>query len=450
VKIAHFCDLWGYRTSVSPTAVRRLLTHPRVFVSLLVLVALVLPLGVLAHGRNDAVRTDRAWLAADPPGRTTLVRNTTDADFAAGTARGTRYADGTLTFASPIRSRTVAGRRYEVARWTSGWVAPGQSFTQLVPSWSARTPAGSWIQVLVRARDTAGRASAFKDLGRWSSGDRLFRRTSAGAQADAVARAATDTLLAQAGVRLTGYQVRVQLMRLPGHAGPALQSVSAAVTLPLDALPATSSPLSTAPVTLAVPGYSQMIHRGQNPEYGGGGEAWCSPTSLAMVLSYYGRLPAPASYRWVKASYADRWVNQVARLTYDYRYRGTGNWPFNTAAAASRLTDAFVTRLTDLRMAEPFLRAGIPLVVSIRFARGQLAGAPISASAGHLVVLAGLTATGDSVVMDPAAASDATVRRTYDRAQFERAWLGGSAGMAYVLRDAAHPLPAPPAGVRAW
>jgi hypothetical protein len=68
--------------------------------------------------------------------------------------------------------------------------------------------------------------------------------------------------------------------------------------------------------------------------------------------------------------------------------------------------------------------------VSIRFSRGELAGAPISASAGHLVVLAGLTAEGDPIVMDPAAAADSSVLRTYDRALFERAWLGGSGGMA--------------------
>jgi hypothetical protein len=42
------------------------------------------------------------------------------------------------------------------------------------------------------------------------------------------------------------------------------------------------------------------------------------------------------------------------------------------------------------------------------------------------------------------ARTDPTVRRAYDRAQFERAWL------AYVPRDAAHPRPARPAGVRAW
>ena len=447
MKIDHFCDFWGYRFRVPARSFRPVLTHPRVLVSLVALVALVLPLGVLAHGRNE--RPPRLRMVAEPAA-STLVRHASDADFASGTSRGTGVTGGSLVLARPIGTRTVGGVRYDYARWTSAWVPPGQAFTELVPSWVGRTPSGSWVQVLVRVRDSQGRVSTYKDLGRWAAGDRFLKRRSSGSQADAVAQVSTDTLRAQAGVRLDAYQLRVQLMRRPGHAGPVLQSVSAAVSLLPDAPPATSQPLSPTAVSLAVPGYSQMIHRGQNPQYGGGGEAWCSPTSLAMVLGYYGRLPAPASYRWVDASYADRWVNQVARLTYDYRYHGTGNWPFNTAVGARRVGDAFVTRLTDLRMAEPFLRSGIPLIVSIRFARGQLAGAPISASAGHLVVLAGLTATGDPVVMDPAASRDATVRRTYNRAQFERAWLGGSGGMAYVVRDAAHPLPPRPAGVKAW
>jgi hypothetical protein len=418
-----------------------------VLVSLVVLVALVVPLGVLAHGRSEG-RHGRARMVADAAA-STLTRHGA-ADFAAGRAGGTAVVNGALTLSRPIGSRTVGGVRYDVARWTSGWVAPGQSFTELVPSWVARTPGGSWLQVLVRVRDAQGHVSSFKDLGRWTAGDRFLHRRSSGSQADAVAQVSTDTLTAQAGVRLTGYRLRVQLMRRPGHAGPVVRSVSTVASLLPAAVPATSQPLSSTAVSLPVPGYSQMIHRGQNPEYGGGGEAWCSPTSLSMILGYYQRLPGPASYRWVNPAYADRWVNEVARLTYDYRYRGTGNWPFNTAVGAARVGDAFVTRLADLRMAEPFLRAGIPLAVSIRFGRDQLAGAPISASAGHLVVLSGLTASGDPVVMDPAAPTDATVRRTYDRAQFERAWLGGSGGTAYVLHDAAHPLPARPAGVRAW
>ena len=38
---------------------------------------------------------------------------------------------------------------------------------------------------------------------------------------------------------------------------------------------------------LAVPQYSQEIHHGDFPQYDNGGEAWCSPTSTSMVVSYW-------------------------------------------------------------------------------------------------------------------------------------------------------------------
>jgi len=159
-----------------------------------------------------------------------------------------------------------------------------------------------------------------------------------------------------------------------------------------------------------------------------------------MILGYYRRLPSPADYAWVAPRDSDRWVDHVARSVYDYRYTGAGNWAFNTAYAAGQVGDAFVTRLADLREAERFIASGIPLAASISFSRGQLSGAPIGATAGHLVVITGFTAAGDVVVNDPAAPSDATVRRVYSRAQFERAW-GRSQGTVYVVHDRAHPLP---------
>ena len=368
----------------------------------------------------------------------------------AGTPVPSQYLSippASLHLAERSTTRTWAGKTYHWASGTAPWTSPVRTFTQLVPSWSATTPAGSWIQVLVQVRDTAGTVSSVKDLGRWSTRDAGFQRSSAGSQRDGVARVATDTLIAT-GRPLVAYRVTVRLMRT--SAAPSLGSLGILTSTPATTLPATSLPLHRTAVSLAVPRYSQMIHRGQAPQFGGGGEAWCSPTSLSMVLGYYGRLPAASTYTWVPRSYADRWVDHVARLTYDYAYDGTGNWPFNTAYAATRTGSAFVTRLANLRMAERFVRAGIPLVISIRFSRGQLDGAPISATAGHLVVLTGFTAAGDPVVNDPAAAGDASVRRVYDRAQLEQAWLRGSDGMAYVVHDAKHPLPRRPAGVRNW
>ena len=100
-----------------------------------------------------------------------------------------------------------------------------------------------------------------------------------------------------------------------------------------------------------------------------------------------------------------------------------------------------MTRLASLRSVEKYVAVGIPVVVSVSFGSGELDGAPISSTAGHLLVVVGFTATGDVVVNDPASRSRSGVRRTYDRAQLEAAWLGGSGGTAYVIHDDAHPTP---------
>ncbi|MFT4011698.1 MAG: C39 family peptidase, partial [Nocardioidaceae bacterium] len=173
---------------------------------------------------------------------------------------------------------------------------------------------------------------------------------------------------------------------------------------------------------------------GDYPQYDGGGEAWCSPTSVSMVLGYYDALPARSAYSWVPAKHKQGFVDAAARWTYDKRLKGTGNWAFNTAYAGTRTGRAYVTRLPDLRAAEQLIADGIPIVASISFARGQLTGAPISATAGHLLVIVGFTKTGAVVVNDPAAPTNKTVRRTYSRAQFEAAWLRKSGGLAYVIR----------------
>lgn len=422
-----------------------LLDRPRVLVTMVVL-GLVLPLAVAnrADGPPPAARLSAS--TTTPSAYKVFTKN---ADFELGTRAGLTASGGSLTMTTPAGTRTWGGRTYQYSTWTSPWVSRSRPFTRLVPSWTASTPTGTWVQVLVQVRDETGDVSGVKDLGRWASGDTVLKRSSAAGQADGVAKVATDTLLAT-GRPLTAFRLYVKLMRRPGDPSPSVGSLGAVTSRPAPTIPATSAPLSTKAVSLAVPRYSQMIHLGENPEYGGGGEAWCSPTSLAMVLGYYGRLPDPATYAWVPKSYAQRWVNGIARSVFDHTYDGTGNWPFNTAYAGTRVSGAFVTRLADLRMAERFIRVGIPLIVSIRFDRGQLTGAPISSTDGHLLVLTGFTAAGNPIVNDPAAASSRTVRRTYDRAQFERAWLSGSQGMTYVVHSSGRPLPARPTGVYAW
>ena len=270
-----------------------------------------------------------------------------------------------------------------------------------------------------------------------------MRRTSVPGQSDALGRVDVDTWKAASSA--DSYQLQVRLMRRAGasSASPSVSFVGAVASRLPSSVPTVSAPGVASGIVLDVPRYSQMVHSGEFSQYGGGGEAWCSPTSTAMVLGYYGRLPSAGSYSWVGPR-PDPWVDEVARRTYDAAYEGTGNWPFNTAYAASRGLPAFVTRLRSLSEAESLIAAGIPVIASVSFSSGGLYGAPISSTSGHLLVIVGFTATGDVVVNDPAAASASGVRRTYNRAQFESVWLGGSGGTAYVIHDAAHPLPASP------
>jgi hypothetical protein len=412
--------------------------YPRLVAVVIGLVLLGVPIGIgLHHGR---VTTGDASLAAGSIGQHTYS-SWKGTGFDAGTDEGTAVSDGELVMTSSVATTRLGGRSWQTARWTSPWATPTHAFTQLVPSWAAETPTGTLIQVQLRARAASGAISSFDTIATWTLRDGEFERTSYDSQTDDFVNVNVDTLRADSGHSLKAWQVQVVLLRQPGKAGPRLTRVGGVASQIASTLPATSSPLYGAR-TLDVPRLSQLLHRGEYPQYGGGGEAWCSPTSTSMVMAYYGRRPPSADYTWVGSSYRDRYVDHGARRTFDFRYDGTGNWPFNTAYAAHYVGDAFVTRMATLRDAERFVHVGIPVVASISFDRGQLSGAPISATNGHLVVIVGFTATGKVVVNDPAAPDNSSVRRTYDRGQFERAWLRRSAGLAYVIRDAAHPLPA--------
>ncbi|MGB0098781.1 MAG: C39 family peptidase [Nocardioides sp.] len=373
-------------------------------------------------------------------GAALLVPVVSAAPAAAAPARQIDYTQWDAP--DPLRKLEPEKRR---GRWTSPWASPGFALTRLIASWSARTPGDSKVRIAVRGR-TGSTTSSWDTLAIWANGDRFVRRTTRSGQADDLGSVNVDTWVVPAGV--TSYQVRVTMTRRAGQKkSPKVLSVGAMSSrLPAVDDVATSRTSMARRVALDVPRYSQMVHSGHFPQWGGGGQAWCSPTSTSMVLGYYDALPKPKAYAWVPDGHVDPWVDYAARRTFDHDYDGAGNWPFNTAYASTRTDRAFVTRLRSLREAERFIKAGIPLVASIAFGRGELSGAPISASNGHLLVIAGFTRSGDVVVNDPAASKRSGVRRTYDRGQFEDAWIPASGGTVYVIADDAHPLPASPRG----
>lgn len=141
----------------------------------------------------------------------------------------------------------------------------------------------------------------------------------------------------------------------------------------------------------------------------------CSPTCVAMVLGYWGR-PAP-----------------LAELAAEIFHPGVdlyGVWPAAIRAAGRRGVAGYLLRFPDWAAATWCLRRRLPVIASVRYKAGELTGAAITQTAGHLVVLTGWA--GDTVLVNDPAAPAADVARRYRVEELARVWLERS-GVGYVL-----------------
>jgi uncharacterized protein YvpB len=301
------------------------------------------------------------------------------------------------------------------------------AFRQAVPSWEALTPTGTWVETLMRVQMN-GVWTKWYSLGVWASDGSTVQRHSVTSQSDSNAYVATDTVVVSSKkYSATAFQLKARLFSADGVATPSLRAAAVTVSLAPDR--PTSFPAGSASrwnQVLAVPQCSQMV-------YPDGGEVWCSPTSTAMVLRYWAGDTTTTCEPHVRAT-----VSGV----YDWYYGGHGNWPFNTAYAAAQGYQAHVARFTSFSQLEPWISAGVPAILSVAWRSGELTGAPISSTAGHLIVLVGFDASGNPVVNDPAGPSNTTVRRTYLRSQLEPLWQNASAGTAYLIYPQGWPVPA--------
>jgi hypothetical protein len=384
-------------------------------------------------------------------------------ELAAGIFSGTVLTEDGVVIAEPTRVRIFDDPRldrpaveYELGAWSSPEVPVEFGATEIVPSWNAVTPPGTWVEVALRVASGDDRASYV--MGRWASTTRDIQPTTVPLPSDGLASVDFDVLKALPRRALDSWSLHVTLLRERGSGQtPTLTLAAAVASAPDPSAAGVSSTDSTHSndsnasgawgVELAVPPFSQALHRGEYPEYSGGGEAWCSPASTAMVMAFHGVGPDPDEYAWVESDCDQPWIDHAAASMYDPAFRGAGNWSFNVAYAAQFGLTAFVTRLRGLADIEAFVTAGLPVVASATFRAAELTGAGYS-TAGHLFVVCGFTADGDVIVNDPAShqvASNDEVRTVYRRREFERVWLGGSGGLVYVMHPPGHPLPDRPA-----
>src|SRR5207247_11164515 len=112
-----------------------------------------------------------------------------------------------------------APRDYLAGMWTSAWQGAGFPFLELVSSWNAETPLGTWIQVEMRATAAGdGHTTKWYVLGRWAYGDADIHRTSVGGQGDKDGYVAIDTFVPKNP--MSSYQLRLTLFRASGTTGP--------------------------------------------------------------------------------------------------------------------------------------------------------------------------------------------------------------------------------------
>src|SRR5262245_49578566 len=130
--------------------------------------------------------------------------------------------------------------------WTTPWWEPGFAFAELVASWSATTPRGTWIEVAAQARVTR----TWHPLGQWASGQRARQRTSVTGDPE------VDTDIWRPGTRVDAYRLRL-VLHSSGTARPEVHHLGAVVSAgPVRAT--TSAPLRRGARILDVPRLSQM------------------------------------------------------------------------------------------------------------------------------------------------------------------------------------------------
>ncbi|HHW79890.1 MAG TPA: hypothetical protein GX742_03690 [Acholeplasmataceae bacterium] len=153
------------------------------------------------------------------------------------------------------------------------------------------------------------------------------------------------------------------------------------------------------------------------------GNLICSPTSLSMVIDYYGY---------------ETDVVTVANAVSDKGARGIfGNWTLNASYAGSfdNITSR-VEYINEFSQLVDYIKNDIPVILSIRTtSKEQLEGTIMAYASGHLLVLSGFKERDGkwyAVVNDPAEHVDENVIREYPIEQLMNVWRN----YTYILSDA--------------
>jgi Peptidase_C39 like family len=280
-------------------------------------------------------------------------------------------------------------------------IKPGIKFNEVIPSWNIDNALNGAIRVEVRISNPTG-TTKWYILGDWSGDKEWSPRQSTDGQKDEFANVLTDTF--RATQPTDSIDLKVTLKSRPSTNKPKLKLLTLCFSDTSTVNEYESWPKSRNWGSLTdVPQRAQ----GNYPN----GSVLCSATSTSMMLWHYSKL--------LNRPELNRDVPEVESSVWDPIYKGAGNWPFNTAYFGSfEGLRGFVSRFTSMEDLEILTKAGIPVVCSVSL--DLLLGKPKGKVGGHLVIVVGFERDGTPIFNDPAFKTG--VRKTYNRADFERAW----------------------------
>ena len=305
------------------------------------------------------------------------------------------------------------------------WVSPvflsPAPWKELIVSWNALAPPGCGLKIEARAI-YPDRATSYYTMGLWADDTADQPRTSMNGQKDEDGDVLTDTLV----LNRPAQECQVRLTwRGTNAAGGRLKFLGLSLS---SRAPSASSQTPNRRVwgrVIPVPERSQLSYKG--------GENWCSPTAVSMVLAYWSQVLGRPELKMG--------VPDAAAGVFDPNWPGTGNWPFNTAFAGKFPgLRAYVTRVRGIPDLESWVSSGVPPILSV--SSDVLNGRSRDRVSGHLVVCVGLTDTGEVVLNDPGVslAKGQKVRRIVSRDLLLKAWAH-SCQTVYLIYPEGHSVP---------
>lgn len=297
-------------------------------------------------------------------------------------------------------------------QYTSRELSTDFLIREVVPSWNIYCPVGCGSMVELRVSRDRQSWSPWLYLGRWGSYPRPKNRLTK----DSSGEVKADYFVSDAG---TSYvQFRVHLLSGKADRSPLLSLFALAMSdqrgdrnLRLRTTPQEKHPVSLWNRQLQVP------YRSQGAEDSSISSEICSPTSVSMMMAYWG-IDVPTA--------------DVAHIAYDPDYKLYGMWWRGVQSAAQFGLSGWVQYFRNWEEVHAWIGKGQPVVACISFTTGKLKGSMTPDSEGHVLIIVGFDDKGNPICNDPAGSSEKDGIVAYEKDEFAAAWFD-KGGVGYII-----------------